>query len=261
MTVPNLEPSYLSICNLSHAFAADKTGQVTALTDINIDVARGQLVSLVGQSGCGKSTLLNVIAGLITPSSGQIQFHGAPDRPKPTIGYITQEDRLLPWRTVLRNATLPLELRRVPLQQAADAAQALLTRVGLGQFLGKKPHQLSGGMRQRAAIARMLTLRPDILLMDEPFGALDAWTRHSLHELLVDIRTEFETTIILVTHDVHEALALSDKIITLAPHPGRVLSEYTLPASTLPRPVAAIYGGGELFAQFTAIRADLGLKD
>lgn len=254
-------PVYISIDHLTHTFDSSDDGQVTAFKDVSIAIRRGELVSLVGQSGCGKSTLLNVVAGLISSTEGAIMFLDSEgSKAEPTIGYITQEDRLLPWRTLLDNTVLPLELQKVPKAQRRQLARSLLERVGLGAFLEKRPDQLSGGMRQRASIARALTLQPDILLMDEPFGALDAWTRHALHELLCDVRKEYNTTVLLVTHDVHEALALSDKIITLAPRPGRVLAEYPLPEGPLPRSITDIHSS-TLYTTFTTIRRDLGLKD
>ena len=224
----------ISVRGLSHAFASD-TAVVEALRGISLDIPAGQFVSLVGKSGCGKSTLLNILAGLLTPTSGEITVHGSGLPGLPNRGYITQDTRLLPWRTALQNVALPLELHGVGRRERLERARRLLERVGLGDALDQRPDQLSGGMRQRVAIAQALVYEPAVLLMDEPFGALDVWTRESLHDLLLDVQAELGTTAILVTHDVGEAVSLSDRIVTLAPRPGRILGDYTISGSGRPR--------------------------
>jgi NitT/TauT family transport system ATP-binding protein len=246
----------ISVRDVGHAFAAD-AAVVEALRGISLEIPAGQFVSLVGKSGCGKSTLLNILAGLLTPSSGQISVRGSGLPGLPNRGYITQDSRLLPWRTALQNVALPLELHGVRKKERLDRARRLLERVGLGDATHQRPDQLSGGMRQRVAIAQALVYEPAVLLMDEPFGALDVWTRESLHDLLLDVQAELGTTAILVTHDVGEAISLSDRIVTLAPRPGRILGDYTIAGSKRPRRHDALRD--DVLADLqTRIRRDLG---
>lgn len=191
----------ISICGLGRAFGGKRV-----LDGINLDIAAGEFVSLIGASGVGKSTLLKIVAGLDTPTWGSLRIHA--DQQKPDVRMMFQEDRLLPWRSVLRNVTLGTRKRE-------QEARKLLHAVGLYGREDEYPSVLSGGQRQRAALARALLHRPDVLLLDEPFGALDALTRASMQELLSDLLKEAPRTVILVTHDVEEALLLSDRVIVM----------------------------------------------
>lgn len=246
----------MMIRNVSHRYGKDET-HVQTLSNISLSAKVGDFVALVGQSGCGKSTLLNILSGLLAPTAGQVVFAGDS---VPVISYLTQEDRLLPWRSVVHNVELPLELIGVGKTERRGVAHSLLTRVGLAEYANVYPSSLSGGMRQRAAIARALSTRPDILLLDEPFGALDAWNKKNLYELLLDLHLEYCATTILVTHDVFEAIALSSQIVTLAPRPGRIIETYDLGPTEKPRRHDDVHG--EKFAHtYGRIRADLGLGD
>lgn len=208
--------------------------QVTALQNFSLDIATGELVALVGSSGCGKSTLLRMLVGLESASQGEIRIHGEPvtgvgkDR-----GIVFQEPRLFPWLNVIDNVMLGLADE--PLSRAAKRQRALemLARVQLTEFASALPAQLSGGMAQRVAIARGLVGRPQILMLDEPFGALDALTRHTLQQELLQIHRSAGTTTLLVTHDVEEAVALADRVVVLSPRPGRIREVVSL---ELPHP-------------------------
>ncbi len=207
---------------------------VEALGPIDLAVADREFVSIVGPSGCGKSTLLNIVAGLEQPTSGEVWLDGAPAHQRlGRVAYMHQRDLLLPWRRVLDNVTLPLELRGVPKQEARQRALPWLERFGLAEFATAYPAQLSGGMRQRAAFLRTLMAERPLLLLDEPFGALDALTRASLQEWLLALWEELDRTIVLVTHDVEEAILLSDRVVVLSERPGRVVEEVLV---DLPRP-------------------------
>lgn len=208
--------------------------QVTALQNFSLDIAAGELVALVGSSGCGKSTLLRMLVGLESATQGEIRIHGEPvtgvgkER-----GIVFQEPRLFPWLNVIDNVMLGLADE--PLSRAAKRQRALemLARVQLTEFASALPAQLSGGMAQRVAIARGLVGRPQILMLDEPFGALDALTRHTLQQELLQIHRSAGTTTLLVTHDVEEAVALADRVVVLSPRPGRIREVVSL---ELPHP-------------------------
>jgi NitT/TauT family transport system ATP-binding protein len=254
------------VSHLGHFFETSNDDTVQVLSDISFSIESGEIVSFVGRSGCGKSTLLNILAGLLTPTHGKVTLFARPannrsrsDGRLPDRAYITQDDRLLPWRSALQNVELPLELHHVDKDQRRDQAADILKRVGLGDALNKRPFELSGGMRQRVAVAQALVYNPSALLMDEPFGALDAWTRQSLHQLLIDVHSELNTTTVLVTHDIFEALSLSDRVITLASYPGRIIREFRLPKAQRPRPHHALQTG-EYAAIYEAILDDLQLK-
>jgi NitT/TauT family transport system ATP-binding protein len=207
---------------------------VHAVQNVSLDVDDGEFVTIVGPSGCGKSTLLNMIAGLVAPSAGAILFDGRPVRGTNTaIGYVTQADNLLPWRTVVRNVELGLEVQAVPAPDRRRRALEILEHVGLGGFEVNYPHELSGGMRQRTNIARTLVYGPRVILMDEPFGPLDALTRGSLQGQLLRLWNEARKTIVFVTHDLGEAIVLADRVVVMSARPGRIKSVTRV---DLPRP-------------------------
>jgi NitT/TauT family transport system ATP-binding protein len=196
---------------------------VQALDRVSLTVADGEFVCLIGASGCGKSTLLSLVAGLDQPTSGQVETGGR------KVAMMFQEHALLPWLTVTANVELALRAIGVPRAERRDRAGQLLRTVRLDGFGGKRPHELSGGMRQRAALARSLARDADVLLMDEPFGSLDAMTRDLLHDELERICAERTLTVLFVTHNVREAARLGDRVIALSSRPGRVIDEYALP--------------------------------
>jgi NitT/TauT family transport system ATP-binding protein len=189
---------------------------VQAMAGLSLDVAPGELVTLVGPSGCGKSTLLNVVAGLLPPSGGRVLFKGAPVcGVNAAIGYVTQADNLYPWRTLRENVEFPLEVRGVGAAERRRRAVTLIERVGLGGFEDHYPYELSGGMRQRANIVRTLVYDPEVILMDEPFGPLDAQTRLLLQDQLLQLWDAARKTIVFITHDLTEAVALADRVVVL----------------------------------------------
>ncbi|NLE75153.1 MAG: ABC transporter ATP-binding protein [Chloroflexi bacterium] len=205
-----------------------------ALEDVTFRVAQGEFLCILGPSGCGKTTLLRVLAGLIPPSGGQVLLDGQPIvSPSREVGLVFQTANLMPWRTVCRNVTLPLEVAGLPLAEARARAGPLLQLVGLAGFEEAHPAQLSGGMQQRVAIARALAPEPKVLLMDEPFGALDAITRERLNVELLKIWDLQRQTIVMVTHSIREATFLADRILVMGPRPSRIIMELAVP---LPRP-------------------------
>jgi NitT/TauT family transport system ATP-binding protein len=204
----------------------DGTSSVLALDGVSLDVRRGEFVCVVGASGCGKSTLLSLIAGLDQPTTGALGIDGR-------TALMFQDAALLPWRTAAANVELPMKLRGVPRAERADRALELLDLVRLREFASKRPHELSGGMRQRVALARALAQDADVLLMDEPFGALDAITRDILHDELERVVADKALTVVFVTHNVREAARLGDRILLLSSRPGRVVAEF---AVDVPRP-------------------------
>ena len=198
-------------------------GRLPVLEEVDFNVDDGQFVSIIGPSGCGKTTLLNIIAGLDQPSGGMVELDGqAITQRLGMVAYMQQKDLLMPWRTVLDNAILALEVRGVPRREARQRAEGLLDPFGLGGFGRHYPAALSGGMRQRAAFLRTFLADRDVVLLDEPFGALDALTRSQMQEWLMDMWAETGKTIVLITHDVEEAILLSDVIYVLSGRPGRV---------------------------------------
>ncbi len=205
-----------------------------AIDDFTLSVQEREFLTIVGPSGCGKSTLLNLIVGLMPLSSGRILFRNRPvNSINPKIGYVTQRDNLLPWRTLLQNVEIALEIRGVPVEQRRQKAEALIARVGLGGFEDHYPHELSGGMRQRANIIRTLIYDPELILMDEPFGPLDAQTRLILQSQLLDLWQGARKTIVFITHDLVEAIALADRLVVMTSRPGRVKQVADVP---IPRP-------------------------
>ena len=222
--------------DLRVAFPAGRRGAMptVALDGLSLDVAGGEIVALIGPNGCGKSTFLRVAAGLLAAERGGIALDGRPIvEPDDRIGLVFQEPRLLPWRSVAANITYPLELAGWSVRRRAARLAELLAAVGLEAAAGLRPLQLSGGMRQRAAIARSLALAPDILLLDEPFSSLDALTRERFNLELLRLQEQTGTTIVIVTHSIPEAILVADRVLVLTPRPGRVAGEVRIDA---PRP-------------------------
>ncbi|MQF98889.1 MAG: ABC transporter ATP-binding protein [SAR202 cluster bacterium] len=215
-----------------------REGQVEALTDVSMDIQEGEFVSIVGPSGCGKSTLLNILAGLDAPSKGTILSGGTPWRDRlGHIGYMPQKDLLLPWRSVLDNAILAEEISGVSKESARNEALKMMGEFGLSGFEHNYPYQLSGGMKQRVALLRTVLADNELILLDEPFAALDALTRSNMHEWLLGLWESWHKTLILVTHDVEEALILSDRVYVLGGRPGFVKSVVSVDMSR-PRSLA-----------------------
>jgi len=208
--------------------------QLEALAEAHFTVAPNEFVCLIGPSGCGKSTLLRILGGLVRPTGGQVSFEGEPlVEPRREIGFVFQRSTLMPWRSALRNVMLPLEILGVPRADAKRGARELLDLVGLGDFADTLPRDLSGGMRQRVALARALVRDPEVLLLDEPFGALDALTRERMNWELLRIWQARRKTVLMVTHNIQEAVFLSDRVLAMSPRPGRVEREVLI---DLPRP-------------------------
>lgn len=202
-----------------------------ALDSIDLHIRDGEFVALVGPSGCGKSTLLNLIAGLDLATSGEISIQGRPvtGELQPQVGYLFQRDALLPWKTVEGNVELPLRFRNVPQAERRQRVHEWLARVGLAGFERRYPHQLSGGMRKRAALAATFIYNPHILLMDEPFAALDVQTRNLMENELLELWQEHRKTVLFVTHDLEEAISLADRVVVLSANPARVKSVFEVP--------------------------------
>jgi NitT/TauT family transport system ATP-binding protein len=208
--------------------------KVLALDSVDLTIAEGEFVTVVGPSGCGKSTLLNLIVGLMRSSMGRIVFRGAPIEGITTkIGYVTQKDNLLPWRTLIENVEIALEIRAIEKSARRVQAQDLIDQVGLGGFEDHYPHELSGGMRQRANIIRTLIYDPELILMDEPFGPLDAQTRIVLQDQLLKLWYASKKTIVFITHDLIEAITLADRVVLMSARPGRIKS---IEEIAIPRP-------------------------
>ena len=226
----------LEIVDLSKRFRQDGDW-LTVLSHVSLRIAPQEFVSLLGPSGCGKSTLCNIVAGLIPAESGQVLLDGIPlDGERGRVAYMQQKDLLLPWRRVMDNAVLGLEVQGTPRAEAREDARSLLRRFGLERFEHAYPALLSGGMRQRVALVRTLLCRKDLLVLDEPFGALDAMTRAALQGYLLRLAAEFGRTILFITHDIEEAVLLSDRIYVMTARPGRVHTEMAI---SLPRPRSA----------------------
>ena len=213
----------IDIKGVSHAYRTP-AGPLPVLDNLDIGVPEGTFAAVVGPSGCGKSTLTRLVAGLMTPDQGEVWLHGEHVRsPRKTVGMAFQNPVLLEWRTILDNVVLPLEIvaPRMPRAQRVARAEELLALVGLSGFEGKKPSELSGGMRQRASLCRAIVHKPEVLIMDEPFGALDAFTREDLWQTMRDLRAKEPFTCILITHDLRESVFLGDQVIVLSGRPAR----------------------------------------
>jgi len=224
-------------------------GPFRAVEPLTLEIETGRFVSLVGPSGCGKSTLFNVIAGLLQPSEGRVLIDGQDATGTiGRVGYMLQKDLLLPWRTVVDNVILGMEIQGVPRSEARERAMPLLQRYGLAGFERNYPNSLSGGMRQRAALLRTLLFDTDVILLDEPFGALDAQTKLRMQEWLMQLWSDFRKTVVFITHDVDEAIYLSDEIHVMGTRPGRILETIAIP---LARPRART---STLSPEFIAIK-------
>ena len=246
----------LSIERVSKEFSV-RGKQVLALDSLSLGVNEGEFVTVVGPSGCGKSTLLNLIVGLLPQNRGRILFRDrAVNGINPEIGYVTQKDNLLPWRTLIQNVELALEIRGVEKTARRRRAEELIARVGLGGFEEHYPHELSGGMRQRANIIRTLIYDPELILMDEPFGPLDAQTRIVLQDQLLQLWSAAKKTIIFITHDLVEAIALADRVVVMTSRPGKVklIADVPIPR---PRDVFQIHESREFRATYERLWQEL----
>lgn len=233
------ERTEIMLDNIGMTYKTNDGRDVTALTSVTLDIRKGEFISLLGPSGCGKTTLLRIIADLLTPTQGNISVGGETPRQarlKQRYGIVFQSAVLYDWRTVRKNVMLPLEIMHVPKEERIDRADKMLELVGLSDFANHFPGQLSGGMQQRVGIARALAIRPEILLMDEPFSALDEFTREKLHDDLLRIWRKTNKTVVFVTHNISEAVYLSDRVCVLSPHPGRLSAVVDI---DLPRPRTA----------------------
>jgi NitT/TauT family transport system ATP-binding protein len=219
--------------DIRHVFQG-RQGSLLALDGVDLSVSDGEFVAIVGPSGCGKSTLLRILGGLLSPTEGSVHLDGEPLlSPRRQVGFVFQKINLMPWRSVLHNVTLPLEVSGMSRSRAEQQAQELLTLVGLEDFGEVFPRQLSGGMAQRVAIARALIGHPEVLLLDEPFGSLDALSREQMNLELLRIWQAHRVTAVMVTHDLQEAIFLADRVLVMSPRPGRIGSEVSV---GLPRP-------------------------
>ena len=240
----------IEVSHLDKIFLTVRNERIQALQDISLSVAEREFVTIVGPSGCGKSTLLKVLAGLLPATNGRVLLAGTPvDRPRKDIGIVFQNPVLLPWRNVLDNVLLPAEVQRLPAAPSRRRAIELLRMVGLGDFESKYPMELSGGMQQRAAISRALVHDPNMLLMDEPFGALDAMTREQMNLDLQRIWMEAGKTVILITHSIPEAVFLGDRVIVMSARPGRIARVVEVDIS---RPRSIDVMGDSMFGQLTS---------
>jgi NitT/TauT family transport system ATP-binding protein len=231
------KPAAVAMRNVTCSFAASSPSSApyTAIRGVDLDIADGEFVSVVGPTGCGKSTILNVVAGLLQPSSGQVEIFGQPlaglNR---QAGYLFQADALMPWRTALDNVKAGLEFRGVAASEIDERARDWMRRVGLGGFEQRYPHQLSGGMRKRVALAQTLILDPKIILMDEPFSALDVQTRQLMENELLELWSADKKSVLFITHDLEEAISMSDRVVVLSAGPGtHPIGEFVI---DLPRP-------------------------
>jgi NitT/TauT family transport system ATP-binding protein len=226
-------PAVVELSDVSKEFATGSR-RVEALQGVSLAVARNEFAAILGPSGCGKSTLLNMVAGFDAPTRGAVLFNGEPVRaPDPRRGVVFQEPALFPWYTVLDNITFGLRTRRLPVETWRAKVEAFVEQVGLRGFESHYPAELSGGMKQRVGIARVLVMEPDVLLMDEPFGSLDAQTRSLMQELLLSVWERHQQTVLFVTHDIEEALLLADSVWVMTARPGRIKKRLSV---GLPRP-------------------------
>ncbi len=219
----------IEIKGVNKLFLTDKKQEVKALKNINLDIKDQEFVCILGPSGSGKSTLLRLMEGLIDPTTGSINVMGSPlTKPIPEAGFVFQEYSLMPWRNIIDNVSFGLELREYSRKDRYKIAEDILTRFGLKEFTKSFPYELSGGMKQRAAIARAMATSPKILYMDEPFGALDAYTRFQMQKDLIEFWLEEKRTIVFVTHSVEEAVFLGTRVIIMSPRPGEIIADYNI---------------------------------
>jgi NitT/TauT family transport system ATP-binding protein len=218
--------SVISFDGVNKTFSMPDGGNVKVIEDITLDIKHEEFVSIVGPSGCGKSTMFNIIAGLLEPSAGTITLRGHDPKRGARIGYMLQRDLLFPWRTIIDNVCLGLEVQGMPKTQRYEIARDYLARYGLADFAKQYPNTLSGGMRQRVALIRTLITEPDLILLDEPFSALDYQTRLVLEEEIVSILKEAHKTVVLITHDIGEAIAMSDRVAVMTQRPTSVKKIY-----------------------------------
>jgi NitT/TauT family transport system ATP-binding protein len=227
----------IELIDVHKTYETSEGAEVHALEGVNVTIPAGQFVSIVGPSGCGKSTLLMMISGLIPITSGAIRLDGDPvNRPHPRMGVVFQRDLLLDWRRILDNVLLPIEIKRWGRAAYVDKAKELLAQVGLAGYEARYPDELSGGMRQRASICRALVQSPGLLMMDEPFGALDALTREQMNTDLQRLWVRLSNTVVFITHSIDEAVFLSDRVLVMSPRPGRIQLDLEI---KLPRPRTA----------------------
>src|SRR6266516_2612062 len=250
---PGATEAAISLKDVSMTFGTAEAGQsVRALQTVSLEIRGGELVSLIGPSGCGKSTLLRLIGDLLAPTSGEIRVNGKTPRQARLAreyGIVFQQPVLYEWRTVMQNVQLPLEVMRVPADERRGRASDLLQLVGLTEFADRYPWELSGGMQQRVSIARALSFRPSVLLMDEPYGALDEMTRERLNRELLNVWSGTSTTVVFVTHSIAEAIFLSDRVVVMSPRPGRIEAMMQV---DLPRPREARTRDTERFVELVA---------
>lgn len=258
MAPPSQPPIQLSVRNVSKSFR-DKAGDVRVLEDLSFTINERDFVSIIGPSGCGKTTIFNIIAGLLEPDSGTMLYRGKEiDSLRGRVGYMMQKDLLFPWRTVLQNVLLGLEMKGVDREIAEARAHEYLKQFGLAGFENAYPKTLSGGMRQRVALIRTLIMDPDILLLDEPFSALDYQTRLYLEGVLKDAVETYNKTVILVTHDIDEAVALSKRVVVLSGRPARVKTVHNIDIDAR-SPIAA-RSDSQFSGYFHALCAELDIQ-
>ena len=241
----------IAIDSISMVYTLPGGGEVHALNDVSLDIDQGEIVSVLGPSGCGKTTLLNIIAGFLSPTAGEVRLGGVPVAgPGAERGMVFQQGALFEWLTVAKNVAFGPRMAGLPGAETADRVERLLATVGLQGFGDKPVYQLSGGMQQRVALARCLANDPDVILMDEPLGALDALTREKMQNLVLRLWKETGKTILLITHSVEEALFLGERLIVMAPRPGRIEREFRLPfpERALAQPAREVKAGTDFVA-------------
>jgi NitT/TauT family transport system ATP-binding protein len=247
--VPQAAPAILAVENIAMRFVTAEGG-LTALDDVSFDVAPGEFLALIGPSGCGKSTLFNIIGGLLSGYQGQVAVGGETiSGPHASIGMVFQEESTFPWRNVVDNVAFPLEIAGVPRRERIERARRFVSMVGLDGFERRYPSELSGGMRQRVSMARTLASEPKILLMDEPFAALDEQTRLLLGDKVLQIQQQLKQTMLLITHNITEAVQLADRILVMSYRPGRVKRVVDI---KLPRPRTSEIVSSEAFGRYVA---------
>lgn len=231
----------VSLGDVVVSFRLAHAGVYTAVDSATLNIGDGEFVAIVGPTGCGKSTLLNVTAGLLSPAAGEVSIFGSPlSGLNRQAGYLFQADALFPWKTAIENVAIGLEITGTPVEDARGRAKTWLSRVGLGSFADRYPHMLSGGQRKRVGLAQVLIRDPKILLMDEPFGPLDAQTRQIMGNLLLDLWTADRKAVLFVTHDLEEAIALSDRVVIMSAGPGsRIIGDWRVPLSR-PRDISEV---------------------